>query len=142
MIISSSNSGDSSWGTVNEVSFFAAVFRHILTDSELLESYYFQELLNLISQRTLEVTTKHSNPQISQRTDLLCRILKFRKRSLLSCTVPKSTLRRIPVHLVPPLNTSATIYTGRIRYYFMMITFSLPMEGITEFVCLTWKENL
>ena len=85
MIISSSTSGDSSWGTLNEGSFFAAVFRHILTDSELLESYHFQELLNLISQRTLEVTTKHSYPQIPQRTDLLCRILKFRKRSLLSC---------------------------------------------------------
>ena len=36
--ISSSTSGESSWGTVNEGSFFAAVFRHILTNSELFES--------------------------------------------------------------------------------------------------------
>ena len=49
MIISSSTSGDSFWGTVNEGSFFTAVFRHYLTDSELLESYHFQEMTRFFS---------------------------------------------------------------------------------------------
>ena len=63
MVISSSTSGDSSWGNKDEGTFFSAIFRHILTDGELVESFHFQELLNLISQRTLEVTTQHSYPR-------------------------------------------------------------------------------
>ena len=84
IVVSSSTSGDSSWGTKNDGTYFSAVFCHILTDSELVESLHFQELLNLISQRTLEVTTKHSCPQMPRRKDFLRRILKFRKRSLIS----------------------------------------------------------
>ena len=70
------------WVYDNIGSIFSCVFREIFCDSKLLEQFHFQELLNVVSQRTLELSTQKNYRQMPQRTDMLCRILKLRTSSL------------------------------------------------------------